>query len=60
MQSDGRMRPDEAARYLGLSEKTLSNLRSMGRGPSYVKMGLIFYFEVDLDTWIQECRRSLS
>jgi len=53
---DGRMDTKNAARYLGLSEKTLAMLRSAGEGPAYVKRGRVFYFRQDLDTWVQAGR----
>ncbi|MGH8647384.1 MAG: helix-turn-helix domain-containing protein [Gammaproteobacteria bacterium] len=53
---DGRMDTKNAARYLGLREKTLAMLRSAGEGPAYVKRGRVFYFKQDLDTWVQAGR----
>jgi len=53
---DGRMGTKNAARYLGLSEKTLEMMRSGGTGPIYVKRGRIFYFQDDLDAWVKEGR----
>lgn len=50
---DGRMDTRNAARYLGLSEKTLAMMRSAGKGPLFVKRGRVFYFQRDLDGWIQ-------
>jgi helix-turn-helix protein len=49
---DGRMDTKNAARYLGLREKTLAMLRSAGEGPVFVKRGRVFYFQDDLDAWI--------
>lgn len=53
---DGRMDTKNAARYLGLREKTLAMLRSAGEGPGYVKRGRVFYFKQDLDTWVHAGR----
>ena len=53
---DGRMDTKNAARYLGLSEKTLAMMRSCGTGPIYIKQGRIFYYQEDLDTWLREGR----
>lgn len=53
---DGRMDTKNAARYLGLREKTLAMLRSAGEGPAYVKRGRVFYFKHDLDAWVQAGR----
>ena len=46
---DGRLDVKNAARYLGLSEKTLAMMRSNGTGPQFIKRGKIFYFKGDLD-----------
>jgi hypothetical protein len=53
---DGRMDTKNAARYLGLSEKTLAMMRSAGVGPAFVKRGRVFYFQDDLDAWIHAGR----
>jgi len=43
----------EAARLLGLSERTLERLRVAGGGPLYVKAGrAVRYRESDLEAWI--------
>jgi hypothetical protein len=50
---DGRMDTNNAALYIGLSEKTLAMMRCKGAGPEFVKCGgRIFYFREDLDIWI--------
>ena len=43
-----------AARYLGLAEKTLAMHASRGTGPKFVKRGRVFYFKHDLDKWLQD------
>lgn len=53
---DGRMDPKNASTYCGLSVKTLAMKRCNGTGPRFVKLGRIFYFREDLDTWLQQCR----
>jgi hypothetical protein len=53
---DGRMDTKNAARYVGLKEKTLAMMRSAGEGPRFVKRGRVFYFRDDLDAWIQAGR----
>ena len=53
---DGRMDTKNAARYLGLSEKTIAMMRSAGTGPVYVKRGRVFYYREDLDKWLNEGR----
>ena len=50
---DGRMDAKNAARYIGLSDKTMAMMRCAGRGPEYVKMGKIFYFQAKLDEWVE-------
>lgn len=53
---DGRMDAKNAARYCGLSEKTMAMKRCWGTGPRYVKIGRIFYHKADLDAWL-DCER---
>lgn len=53
---DGRMCAADAAKYTGLEPKTLAIYRSYGAGPPFVKLGRIWYFKQDLDTWIQSRR----
>ncbi|MBU2613763.1 helix-turn-helix domain-containing protein [Patescibacteria group bacterium] len=44
-----------AAEHLGLSPRTLENLRHRGGGPRYVKLGgSVRYRAVDLDAWVIE------
>ncbi len=49
---DGRMTRADAARYLGLSTKTLAMYAVRGSGPKFVKRGRVFYFQKDLDAWM--------
>ena len=44
-----------AAKYLGISARTLANWRISGIGPKYHKPTnkLIYYFQADLDSWIK-------
>ena len=51
---DGRMDTKNAAIYAGLTEKTLAMMRCEGRGPEYIKLGRIFYFQEKLDEWIRD------
>jgi hypothetical protein len=53
---DGRVDPENAALYCGLTPKTLAIKRSNGTGPKYVKVGRVFYFLSDLDAWLAENR----
>ena len=51
---DGRMDTKNAAIYAGLSEKTMAMMRCDGRGPEYIKMGKVFYFQKKVDEWVQD------
>ena len=43
------LKPGQVTDYLGISPKTLANLRSMGTGPRYCKIGSrIFYRHADV------------
>ena len=57
---DGRLNTENAARFLGLSTKTLAIMRSNGTGPRFVKRGRVFYFIDDLQAWVSESRRVRS
>jgi predicted DNA-binding transcriptional regulator AlpA len=57
---DGRMSTSNAATYTGLAEKTLAMMRCNGKGPKFIKMGRIFYFQSDIDTWINANERITS
>ena len=48
--------PIEAAIYLGISHKTLADMRSAGRSPKYYKPTnkLVYYYKKDLDDWIKQ------
>ncbi|MGB8864845.1 MAG: helix-turn-helix domain-containing protein [Candidatus Sulfotelmatobacter sp.] len=50
---DGRMNRANAARYLGLSTKTLAMYAVRGVGPKFIKRGRVFYFRDDLDRWMK-------
>lgn len=50
---DGRLNRQDAARYLGLSAKTLAIWGSQGRGPNMVKVGgRVFYYLEDLQAFV--------
>ena len=51
---DGRLDALNASIYVGLAEKTMAMMRCAGKGPKFVKLGKIFYFQEDLDEWIRE------
>lgn len=47
-----------AATRVGVSERTLSNWRSSGKGPDFYKLGgKILYKIEDLDAWTESCKR---
>jgi excisionase family DNA binding protein len=51
---DGRMSRQDAAKYLGLKDKTLSMWALSGKGPRSVKVGgRVFYYRDDLDAFIR-------
>jgi len=56
MLPDGRLDAKNSAAYVGLSVKTLAMMRCKGDGPAFVKRGRVFYFQDDLDIWLQEGR----
>jgi len=53
---DGRLDAENAAKYLGISKMTLAVYRSKKTGPSYIKIGKIFYLKRDLDEWLTKNR----
>ncbi|MCR5879675.1 AlpA family transcriptional regulator [Phenylobacterium sp. J367] len=56
------LRTEEAARWLGLSGRTLEKHRCCGTGPSYRKLGgRVVYMVDDLRAWVDEgARRSTA
>lgn len=56
------LRTPEAARFLGLSGRTLEKHRTYGTGPSYRKIGgRVVYAIADLEAWVgQGARTSTS
>jgi len=50
---DDRLDPVNAAKYIGLSPKTLAMMRCKGIGPKFIKpCGRIYYFRKELDAWL--------
>lgn len=50
---DGRMKPADAALYIGFDEGTLANWRTKGKGPRFIKKAnRIFYLKNELDQWL--------
>jgi len=62
--SEGRfLRTDEAARYCGLSPRTLEKLRTSGGGPPFYRprgRRVVRYREQDLERWLTEGLRRLT
>jgi predicted DNA-binding transcriptional regulator AlpA len=53
------LRTPEAARFLGLSHRTLEKHRSYGTGPAYRKLGgRVVYTPDDLKTWVDRAVRT--
>ena len=51
---DGRMTRRDAAKYLGLREKTLAMWKMEGKGPACFRVGgRAFYFKDDLDVFVR-------
>lgn len=57
---DGRMNTCNTSKYTGLSDKTLAMMRCNGNGPKFVKRGRIFYFQSDVDDWMNANGRMTS
>ncbi len=55
-----RLRPRDAARYLGIAAQTLARWRCEGVGPAFHKLGgaIVAYSLEDLDRWLLERRAS--
>lgn len=52
------IRTRDAARYVGLSHRTLEKLRVTGAGPEYFKMGrAVVYAISELEAWLARNRR---
>jgi len=57
--SNPKMRPSQAAEYLGFAVSTLAKKRLRGDGPIYSKVGrIILYEKADLDSWVAANRRT--
>lgn len=56
-----RLRPAEAATFLGFSQSTLAKMRLRGDGPPYSKLGkrIVVYDLADLESWVA-IRKRLS
>jgi predicted DNA-binding transcriptional regulator AlpA len=56
------LNPEQAARYLGISEPTLARWRLSGDGPPYSKYGnkngMVRYSRPGIDAWLEARSRS--
>jgi predicted DNA-binding transcriptional regulator AlpA len=53
------LRTPEAARFLGISHRTLERYRIAGTGPAYLKIGgRVVYRLADLEQWALSTRRT--
>jgi hypothetical protein len=51
---DGRLARRDAAKYLGVAEKTMAMWQVYGKGPRSVRVGgRRFYFQADLDAFVR-------
>ena len=57
---DGRMNTRNTSKYTGLSDKTFAMMRCNGTGPKFIKRGRIFYFQSDIDDWMNANGRLTS
>jgi hypothetical protein len=56
---DNLLNSKMAAVLLGVSERRLERLRTAGRGPKYVKFGMVVRYDpVDILAWIRGCKRA--
>ena len=50
--------PTEAGKLLGLSPRTLANLRGQGKGPPYLKVsGRVYYRLPEIAEYLDQCVR---
>jgi hypothetical protein len=51
------LKPDAAATIIGVSPKTLANLRCSGKGPAFYKVGgRVRYDTAELESWMRSRR----
>lgn len=59
MNNSNYMNRHKAAKYLGLSVRTLDRLRVSGGGPTFWKAGSrVLYDQRDLDAWVEGRKRT--
>ena len=53
-----RLTTKEAAKFIGVSEGTLRNLRIAGGGPRFIKLGRkVLYDQRDIEDWLEDHKR---
>ncbi len=54
-----KLRPKEAAAFVGLATSTMAKMRLRGDGPRYAKLGkrAVVYDFGDLERWVDEQKR---
>jgi hypothetical protein len=54
---NGRVREEDAARFLGCSPRTLRKMRSIDEGPDYsLVFGRVWYSITDLEAYLELCQ----
>lgn len=49
----------DAAKYTGISQKTLQRYRAHGTGARFIKtLGRVLYDKADLDAWLESLKRN--
>lgn len=57
-ETNRKLRPTDAAKYLGLSPATLAKWRVIGCGPVFAAAGSAIIYDVsDLDAWVDARKR---
>ncbi len=51
---------EEAAEFLRMKPRSLATMRCQGKGPPYIKTGIILYELTDLEEWINEKRQTFA
>ena len=57
---DGRLDTENAALYTGRAVKTMAMERSKGTGAKFIKRGKVFYYQADLDEWLNSGGKATS
>ena len=54
-----KMRPRDAARFIGIAVSTLARMRTRGKGPPFSKPGsrIVIYDRMHIEQWLRECLR---